>query len=67
MHQPHQLPGVHDLYKTDLDRHLFTPARRRPTRQPPAAPTVAAMLRVWWQGGWSYWKSAITYVNLFLS
>lgn len=72
---PHANQSLHDLYKTDLDRHLFTPAIRRPSSRPPRqaprqAPlptTVATMLRVWWRSGWAYWKGAISYVNLLLS
>lgn len=67
MYQPQQRPEAQHLYKTDLDRHLFTPTPRRAIRQPPIRRTVADALRVWWHSGCSLWKSTVSYVNLFLS
>lgn len=66
MYQPQQPPNVQHLYKTDLDRHLFTPSRRRLDHPNPRRRTVATLLQMWRHSGWSLWKSTITYVNLLL-
>jgi hypothetical protein len=49
---------VVDIYKTDLDRHLFAPAPRRngrATRQP-YLDGVGDRLRDWLASGWTRWK-----------
>jgi hypothetical protein len=42
-----------ELYRTDLERHMFAPSRRRRT---PAIGRVADWLRDWIRGGWTRWK-----------
>lgn len=57
MNAPHHASVV-DIYKTDLERHLFAPAPRRAvaTRRP-AIDSVADWLRDWLTSGWMRWKS----------
>ena len=46
-----------DLYRTDLERHMFAPGsgpRRR--RRTPAIGQIADWVRDWLRGGWTRWK-----------
>ena len=46
-----------DMYKTDLERHLFAPTRRpRHRRRAPVIDSVGDWLRDWILGGWSRWR-----------
>jgi hypothetical protein len=46
-----------DMYKTDLERHLFAPTLLRGRRSPAQIfEDVGDWLRDWLLGGWSRWK-----------
>jgi hypothetical protein len=46
-----------DMYKTDLERHLFAPTPPRRWRSPAQVfEDVGDWLRDWLLGGWSRWK-----------
>jgi hypothetical protein len=48
-----------DMYKTDLERHMFAPTRRPRRRQKraPVIDDVGDWLRDWILGGWSRWRT----------
>lgn len=49
--------AVVDIYKTDLDRHLFAPAPRRDRRiNWPTLDDAGDWLRGWLTSGWTRWK-----------
>jgi len=52
-----QRAAVVDIYKTDLDRHLFAPAPRRSRRVSwQTLDDVGDWLRDWLTSGWTRWK-----------
>lgn len=52
-----QRAAVVDIYKTDLDRHLFAPAPRRSRRVGrQTLDDVGDWLRDWLTSGWTRWK-----------
>jgi hypothetical protein len=48
--------AVVDIYKTDLERHLFAPAKRRDRRTWPTLDDAGDWLRDWLMSGWTRWK-----------
>ncbi len=47
-----------DIYKTDLERHMFAPTRRpRRRRRVSVTDNVGDWLRDWILGSWSRWRS----------
>ena len=49
--------AVVDIYKTDLERHLFAPAPRRDRRiNWPTLDDAGEWLRDWLTSGWTRWK-----------
>ncbi|UCC72156.1 MAG: hypothetical protein JSV86_17585 [Gemmatimonadota bacterium] len=52
-------PNAAEIYQTDLERHLFAPARRRNGRRGGwlRLDPVAGWLRDWLTSGWARWKA----------
>jgi len=47
-----------DIYKTDLERHIFAPTHRpRRRKRLPITDSVGDWLRDWILGGWNRWRS----------